>query len=239
MINMNRFYGLFFLTLICLSGCAYGDVFKPTPEPVETMYVGPQRLPCENPYRNNECLQIRQSFDAQWELYKGNITGLQYEPGYSYQLEVQKDKISKPDVDAPEIQWVLYRLVSKSKVGEATKEPVILQGITWNLVQYGSLNALTDAKGEPKPSIFFQADGHITGSSICNKFNGTFSVDNDRIQFGSLASTKKMCPTPDTALVEQEQMIMLTLQQADHYSLETNRLQIISTGNNRMLVFTR
>jgi heat shock protein HslJ len=203
------------------------------------MFIGPQRLPCDNPYRNNECLQIRQSYDAQWELYKGNITGLQYEPGYTYQLEVQKDKIGKPDVDAPEIQWVLFRLVSKTKIGEATTVPIILQGITWNLSQYGSQGAMTDARGEPKPSIFFQSDGHISGSSGCNKFNGTFSVDNDRIQFGSLASTTKMCPTPDNTLIDQEQLIMLTLQQADHYVLEPDRLQIISSGNNRMLVFTR
>jgi heat shock protein HslJ len=237
MIKNYSIFAIFFVTV--LAGCSLRPLITPTPEPIETMFIGPQRLPCDNPYRNNECLQIRQSYDAQWELYKGNITGLQYEPGYTYQLEVQKDKIGKPDVDAPEIQWVLFRLVSKTKIGEATTVPIILQGITWNLSQYGSQGAMTDARGEPKPSIFFQSDGHISGSSGCNKFNGTFSVDNDRIQFGSLASTTKMCPTPDNTLIDQEQLIMLTLQQADHYVLEPDRLQIISSGNNRMLVFTR
>lgn len=236
---MNKFFALSLLFSIALSGCAYREIFKPTPEPVETLYVGPQRLPCDNPYRNNECLQVRQSYDAPWELYKGNITGLQYEPGYSYQLEVQKDINSKPDVDAPPVQWVLYRLVSKSQVGEATKVPVILQGITWNLVQLGNPAALTAATGEPKPSIFFQSDGHISGSTGCNKFNGTFSVDNDRMQFDSLSATKKMCPTPDTALMEQEQMMMQILKVADHYVLEPDRLQIISSGNNQLMVFTK
>jgi heat shock protein HslJ len=239
MIIMNKFFALSLLFTIGLSGCAYREMFQPTPEPVETMYVGPQRLPCENPYRNNECLQIRQSFDAEWELYKGNITGLQYEPGYNYQLEVQKDKSSKPDVDAPEIQWVLYRLVSKSKIGEATTVPIILQGITWNLAQLGNPAALTDARGEPRPSIFFQSDGHISGSTGCNRFNGTFSVDNDRMQIGSLAATKKMCPTPDAALLEQEQLIMQILQVADHFVLEPDRLQIISSGNSKVMVFTK
>jgi hypothetical protein len=48
-----------------------------------------------------------------------------------------------------------------------------------------------------------------------------------------------MCPTPDPALLEQEQRVLMILEQADHFVLEADRLQILSTGNNRVLIFNK
>jgi len=227
------------LLSLILTGCGLDGVLPPKPEPVESLYVGPEQVPCVNPYRNNVCLQVKQTPEVPWQLYKGSIAGLQYEPGYLYQLEVQKDKNSKPGVDAPEVQWILFRLVSKTRSDEAVSVPQSIQGVAWKLTQFGDPAGLTVANGVPGPAILFQSDGRITGSTVCNSFSGTYSLDNDRIQFGSLSASKNMCPTPDPALLEQEQSVLMILEQADHFVLEADRLQILSTGNNRILIFNK
>ncbi len=224
---------------LLLTGCSALPFSTPVPEPVEPLYVGPEKVICINPYHNNECLQIKHSPEAQWELYIGNVVGLTYEPGYIYQLDVYKDKSGKPAVGDPPVQWVLSRLVSKTKNGEAASNPASIQGIAWSLAFYGDPAGLTEARGEPKPAILFQADGRLTGSTGCNMFTGTYSINNDRIQFGSLSPTNNKCATPDPALTEQEQAFLLMLQQADHFIIEPARLQIISSGNNRLLVFNK
>lgn len=236
---MKIFLRFFIFISVVLTGCTYRPIFKPTPEPVETLFVGPLLIQCENPNWNNQCFQVKQTPEAQWSLYKGTIAGLMYEPGFTYQLEVQKDKSSSTETDVSEVRWVLYRLISKSKDGEATIQPYSILGVTWNLSQFGNPTALSDARGVPGPSLFFQTDGHISGSTGCNRFNATFTIDKDRIQFGTLAATKKMCPTGDPLLLEQEQSMLEILQQADHLVLEPDRLQILSSGNAKILIFKK
>ena len=224
---------------LLLTGCSSIPFLSPTAEPVEPLYVGPERIICINPYHNNQCLQIKHSPEAQWELYIGNVVGLQYEPGYIYQLEVYKDSNVKPAVGDPPVQWVLSRLISKTKNGDAVVNPASIQGIAWGLAQYGDPAGLTEARGEPRPAILFQADGKVTGSTGCNMFTGTYAIDNDRIHFGSITPSTQKCSTPDPSLMEQEQALLLILQQADHIVIEPARLQIISSGNNRLIVFNK
>ncbi len=227
--------------ILCLflTGCSSLPFISPAAEPVEPLYVGPDKVICVNPYHNNQCLQIKHSPEAQWELYIGDVVGLQHEPGFIYQLEVYKANNVKPAVGDPPVQWIMSRLISKTKNGEAVSNPAYIQGIAWSLAQYGDPAGLTEARGEPKPAILFQADGKITGSTGCNMFTGTYSINNDRIQFGSLSPSSNKCATPDPALMEQEQALLLILQQADHFVIEPARLQIISSGNNRLIVFNK
>jgi len=224
---------------LLLTGCSSLSFLSPTQISVEPLFVGPEKVICINPYHNNQCLQIKHSPEAQWELYIGSIVGLTYEPGYIYQLEVYKESNAKPAVGDPPVQWVLNRMISKTKSGEAVFSPASIQGIAWSMTQYGDPAGLTNARGEPKPAILFQADGKITGSTGCNMFTGTYSINNDRIQFGSLSPSNTKCATPDPVIQEQEQALLLILRQADHFVIEPTRLQIISSGNNRLIVFNK
>jgi heat shock protein HslJ len=235
---MKHLYRICLIVLVGLTGCS---VIKPSqvkPQPVHTLYIGPERVECVNPYRNNQCFQVKEKLEDQWSLYKGEIMGLQYEPGFYYHTEVQADVIGKPDKDAPAIQWILFRLISKTVEPETTALPITVQGKTWILEQYGDLQTPTTASGDTPPTLFFQSDGHVSGSSGCNRFNATFVIAKDRIQFGELAATKKMCPTP-TAELEQEQMVFSILQQADHFELNDTQLKIISSGNHRVLIYKK
>jgi heat shock protein HslJ len=42
-------------------------------------------------------------------------------------------------------------------------------------------------------SLTFTADGKVSGTTDCNNFSGTYSLEGDRLAFGSLMSTLMFC----------------------------------------------
>jgi heat shock protein HslJ len=221
-----------------LSGCAWIDNIVDPPAPVQPLFVGPQRVSCVNPNRNNLCLLIRGKPEETWQLYKGEVMGLLFEPGFLYELQVRADTKSPPEEGGPDIQWVLYKIVSKKADVESTPIPVDLQGVLWILDKFGDPQYLTQASSDPIPTLFFQEDGHATGSSGCNRFNGVYSITGDQIRFTSLSATKKMCPT-QTSLMEQEQSVFNTLQQAGRYQITNGQLYIYISGDGKVLIFKK
>ena len=215
---MKKYWVSLFMLIFLLSGCSLPGSQRVETSPILTLYVGPKMVTCDNPLRNNLCYQVKDSPEKEWELYKGEIMGLQYEPDYFYELKVRKDSLSSPSENAPEQQWVMMEMIQRasSAIGqEETKNE--LAGTAWSLDQFGSPQKLVMALGEPVPSIFFQQDGHFTGSTGCNKFNGSYTTDSFRVHFESIASTKKMC-SGQTGMLEQEQTILKTVETAGKIS---------------------
>jgi heat shock protein HslJ len=225
------------LFVCLLVGCSLPEAPQKETSPIVKLFVGPQKVNCDNPLRNNSCYQVKNMPDKEWELYKGEIMGLQYTPGYNYELQVQKDSLSNSSPDVPEQQWVLIKVIQKvpTSAGNliATYE---LAGSVWVLDQFGSPQTLSMAVGEEIPTILFQDDGHYVGSTGCNRFNGSYATENSRIQISSLASTKKMCPG-QPGMLEQEQSILKTLDSAERYQLENGRLSIFTSGDTQVLIY--
>jgi heat shock protein HslJ len=227
------------LIVILLTGCTLPWMVREEPSPKVTLFVGPERVFCDNPLRNNLCYQVKGKPEDQWELYKGEIMGLIYQPDYIYELQVQKDSLSNPTENAPEQQWVLMKIIQKAPISnEGVVEKQGIKGATWTLDQFGTQEALHSAVGDTLPTIFFQENGHFTGSSVCNKFNGSYSIDNLKIQFGSIAITKKMCPT-ENGMLEQEQTILRTLETADTFEFDSNNLSIFSSTASLVLKYKK
>jgi heat shock protein HslJ len=231
-------FGVSLIFLAGLAGCSLLNFVSEKPAPIHSLFVGPKRVICVNPLRNNLCLQVKEKTGDAWELYKGEVMGLEFEEGYFYDLQVQADTKSKPAVDDPNIQWILYKMVSKIPEVELTVTPEDLLGTPWILEQFGDLLHPTRATGDAHPNLSFEKDGKVSGSSGCSRFTGTYSLDGDRMHIGSLAAMKNMCPTPD-GMLEQEQNIFTTLQDAERYQMTTKRLQIFSKGDARILIFTK
>ncbi|HEX7556812.1 MAG TPA: META domain-containing protein, partial [Leptolinea sp.] len=168
----------------------------------------------------------------------GEVMGLQFEPGFVYELQVQADIKSKPAEDGPAIQWVLYRIINKTPATEETDIPATLVGSNWILIQFGSVQTPTVVIGDSEPNLFFQVDGHFTGSTGCNRFNGIYTIEGDRIHLSSIASTRKMCPTP-TGMLEQEQSVLKTLELAERYQLAGDQLSIFSEGDSRVITYKK
>lgn len=67
------------------------------------------------------------------------------------------------------------------------------------------------------------AEGRISGSGGCNRFNGGFTAKGDQLNIGPLASTFKACPEP---IMQQEATYLKALQGAQRYEMNDDGLQI-------------
>lgn len=63
--------------------------------------------------------------------------------------------------------------------------------------------------------VKFDGDGRAIGSGGCNNFFGAYTLENDTIEIGPLAGTRKMCPAE---IMSAEQELMGALQEARRYS---------------------
>lgn len=104
--------------------------------------------------------------------------------------------------------WILTKVGSKKVVREQDKKPVTL---------------LLDAESK-------NASGHAG----CNRFNGQIKETKDGISFGTIASTKMMCPAADMSL---EESYFRALEKVNNYLITGNELQL-RKGETILLVFT-
>jgi heat shock protein HslJ len=227
------------LSIFLLASCTLPWNNRVETSPIVTLFVGSERVFCDNPLRNNLCYQVKAKLEDDWELYKGEIMGLQYSPDFLYELQVQKDSLSVLSENAPEQQWVLIKTIQKVPVtGEGLDEKNELNGSVWVLDQFGSPQTLHTATGAMIPTLHFQQDGHFTGSTGCNRFNGTYSTENQQIAFSSVAVTKKMCQG-ENGMLEQEQSILKIIELADKYKFENNKLLIFSEADAQVLIYKK
>ena len=97
-------------------------------------------------------------------------------------------------------------------------------GTAWTVVSVGGQATLAAAR----PTMTFEFDGTLSGSSGCNQYSGRFRTDGDRITVGQLASTEMGCE-PDR--MAQEQAFSAALGGATSWRLsETGRLELSGSG---------
>jgi heat shock protein HslJ len=133
----------------------------------------------------------------------------------------------------------MLKAIQKIKVtGEGFDVKNELIGSVWVLDQFGSPQTIQTAIGTMIPTLYFQPDGHFTGSTGCNRFNGSYAVNDPKIQFTSVAATKKMC-TEESGMLEQEQTILKIIETADTYKFENNKLTISSESNSQVLIYKK
>lgn len=76
-----------------------------------------------------------------------------------------------------------------------TQQPAEITGQTWHWVktQMNDDTLITPAQSGAF-TINFAADGRVYGTTDCNNFTGSYTLEGDTLTFGALASTKKFCP---------------------------------------------
>lgn len=104
---------------ITMTACTPPDEAAETAPNAEvvTLFVGPEKAECVG-VAPQECLQVRYSPEEEYQFFYSNIEGFNYEPGYDYELLVQKTPIANTPADASSIQWTLLEVVSKTPAGE-------------------------------------------------------------------------------------------------------------------------
>ena len=103
-----------------------------------------------------------------------------------------------------------------SEPDEPPTQTVALVGTHWWVEDIDGGGVIDRAR----TTVGFFEDGRAGGSGGCNRWNGSFTLEGDRISFGPAAVTRRMCVP---ALMDQEQKFLEALGRVQ-------RVEIAPTG---------
>jgi putative lipoprotein len=89
-------------------------------------------------------------------------------------------------------------------------------------------------EGESVPQIDFGEDGQVSGSSGCNRFSGSYTLEGNALSFGPLASTRKAC---FGALNEQENTFFKTLNTVVAVGIQDGHTVLMDAQGNIVMRF--
>jgi len=85
-------------------------------------------------------------------------------------------------------------------VGCGSSAPVVrtLNMNPWEVVQIGA-TSLEDLSSEMRPTMVFDTTKmQVAGTTGCNSYSGSYSMDEFGVEIGPVAATKKACPDMKT-----------------------------------------
>jgi heat shock protein HslJ len=102
-----------------------------------------------------------------------------------------------------------------SSSGGASPTPAAaLPGTSWTVTTIGGTGTVPQ-----QPTIAFTADGTVSGTTGCNQYNGTYTVDGDKLTFSPLVSTRMACA--EDAANAQEAAFTTALQGTATWSIDS------------------
>ncbi len=156
-----------------------------------TLYVAPKKAECKGS-SDQKCYLIRKNLGENWILHYYEISGFDYQPGFSYRLKVKKENVKNPQEDASTFNYTLVEILEMTDVTEDI-DIDDLENKIWKL-EYLKINGVEVGIEKLIPTIEFDNGNKVSGFGGCNKFNGNFSIDGRTINIGELSSTKMQCP---------------------------------------------
>ena len=110
-----------------------------------------------------------------------------------------------------------------------------LEGTNWILDHYyDGVGAMIRPIDDPDITAVFGVDGNVTGSSGCNTYAASYTVDGNSISIGPPSGTNTDCETP-TGIMEQEQQYLTLLPTSTSFSLSSGFLSM-SDANGRLIL---
>jgi heat shock protein HslJ len=99
-----------------------------------------------------------------------------------------------------------------------------LAGTSWEVLGYNNgKQAVISVLLGSTITLDFAADGSLSGNSGCNTYNGSFTVTDDQITIGPLASTRMACTQE---LMDQESQYLAALGSAATYQIKDTGLEL-------------
>jgi heat shock protein HslJ len=117
---------------------------------------------------------------------------------------------------------VLVAACGGEEEGAATGAPG-LEGVPWMLT----------SGGEHAPSATF-ADGTVAGSSGCNRYTATYTLDGDRLKIGPAITTKMACGPPADTI---ERGYLAALERVATWRVDDGELVLADTQGKELLRF--
>ncbi|MDT0553859.1 DUF4377 domain-containing protein [Urechidicola vernalis] len=151
------------------------------------------------------CLQIQKNVELDltqdWEFFYSNIEGFEYQPGYFYKLKVKTEKIENPPADGSSIKYTLVKALEKKEDLRYTIHDI------YALTNINGKNVSSE-NVEQTPTLEINVSKmEILGTNGCNNFGGSISkLEGDKIEFGQLRETLKMCEHMDVSSLYSKEL---------------------------------
>jgi len=129
-----------------------------------------------------------------------------------------------PEADAPAYMPEQVRQARAQAAEQAEKLSGLVQSSEWTILDISG-QAMLD---QTEPTLVFSGGDTVSGSTGCNTFNGSVSLDAAQLGFGPLATTRKLCPEP---VMEQERFILDTLDEVISAGVNEDGFLFLSTLN--------
>jgi heat shock protein HslJ len=81
------------------------------------VYVAAQRQTCTG-VAVQQCLQVRDSPQADWQLFYDEIEGFTPQPGVAYRLRIKEVPVQKPAADASNVRWILDMIIEQEVMSQ-------------------------------------------------------------------------------------------------------------------------
>lgn len=83
-----------------------------------------------------------------------------------------------------------------------------LADTAWKVVNYNNgKQAVVGLLAETEITLRFGADGRVSGNGGCNQYTGSYQSSGGKLTVGTLATTFKLCHTPDGVMVQEAQYV--------------------------------
>lgn len=188
---------------------------------VVTLYVGPRKVECMG-VAPMQCLQVKDAPEGEYENFFSGIDGFVFVPGYTYELRVRTFEIPNPPADDSSIGYTLEEVVSKEPAYSG--EAMALAGTEWRLVAFGEEQIVQYDPAVTTVNIIFGEDGSVSGTSGCNQYGGSYTLEGDTLGFGPLMSTLMACEEPAMSV---EAAYLDALGSASTFTIRGNMLEIV------------
>lgn len=194
-----------------------------------TLFVGPELKECVG-VAPMQCMQVKRSPEGAWEFFYNQIEGFTYEPGFEYELRVNEIVVENPPADGSSLRYELVAVVSKTAVSQPTDN---LAGTRWVLEGYGSVDSIMVPVVEA--TLEFHADGTMGGSTGCNSFGGSYTLEPDGgLVLGQMAMTMMACV--DEGVMAQETAVFQALSTVTRYTQTADSLTLEYEGGTMQFV---
>lgn len=113
-----------------------------------------------------------------------------------------------------------------------------LAGTSWNVMNINNgREAIVGIVSGSTVTMVFDADGRVSGSTGCNQFTASYSIDGDALRFSPAAATRRACADP--AVDEQEQAFLRAFESVATMRFEGARLDLRSKDGALAIVLFR
>ncbi|MGG4607527.1 DUF4377 domain-containing protein [Providencia sp. Me31A] len=98
------------IMLTLLVGC---QTVKPADtDNTKTFYVDSSLADCVG-VAPMKCMKVKENPNDDWQLFYNSIQGFDYQPGFTYILQVKQFDVPNPPADASSIRYELVKIVEK------------------------------------------------------------------------------------------------------------------------------